>query len=198
MVGVLVSGSRARRRRLHRAADFQRARRAARIAFRAVVQRSALRAASVALDSHRARGDRSVSRPRSSGNQLHADGQRPRAARPARHHRRGISGRVHVHDRDAIELGHFVRGRGFLPPLSGAPRVGTPLRARLAGRHDFAGDRQRLCFRATRFDSFRLASGAGSGRRNRQRLSAALVLVAHQCVERNFFDDHRAGFDSWL
>ena len=50
----------------------------------------------------------------------------------------------------------------------------------------------RLRFRAARFHSFRLASRAASRRRHRQRLPAALVLVAHQCLERNFCDDHRA------
>ncbi len=165
VVGLLVSGCGARWRRIHRAADFQRARRTSGIALRAVVQRGALRAAAVAVDSHRARGDRVVPRTCASGNQLHDDRQRPCAARFARHHRRGIPRRVHVHDRYAIELGHFVCRRRFLPPLSGAPCFRTPLCARFAGCYRAAGDRERLCFRAAGFDSFRMASCAGSGRR---------------------------------
>jgi len=101
------------RRRIHRAAHLQRARRASGFALGALVQRGALRAAAVAVDSHRSRGHRSLSRPRASGNQLHDDGQRPCAARAARHHRRRIPRGFHVHDRDAIELGHFVCRRGF-------------------------------------------------------------------------------------
>ena len=51
VVGLLVSGRRARRRRLHRAAHFQRAGRAPRPALRAVVQYRSLRRTSLALDS---------------------------------------------------------------------------------------------------------------------------------------------------
>ncbi len=54
VVGLLVSGSGAGRRRLHRTTHLQRQGRAQRPAFRALVQRGALCAASVALDSYRA------------------------------------------------------------------------------------------------------------------------------------------------
>ncbi len=66
VVGVLVSRRRARRRRLHRAAHLQRSRRKAGPAFGPVVQHRALRHASVAVDPHRGRGDRALSRPAAS------------------------------------------------------------------------------------------------------------------------------------
>ena len=69
------------------------------------------------------------------------------------------------------------------------------LRARLAGGDDAAGDRHAASFRATGVDSFGMASGAGTGRGNGERLSAALVLVADQRVERNFLHGHSAGYD---
>ena len=99
---------------------FQRAERTRGAFLRAVVQHRTLRAASVAVDSDGAGGDRALSRACASGVELHDDRQRARAACAARRDSRGISGGVHVHDRDAIELGQFVSGGGFLPAIFAA------------------------------------------------------------------------------
>ena len=107
----------------------------------------------------------------------------------------GISGGVHVHHRHAAQLGHIVPGGGFLPAVRQSAGQRAALRAHVANRYGDAGNRHRLHFRTTGVDSFRMASGAGTWSGNRQRLSAALVLVADQCVERNFVHGYGDGDD---
>ena len=148
VVGFLVSGSGAGRRRLHRAAHLQRERRKERPAGRALVQRRALRLASLALDSDRAGGGGSLSAPGTSRNRIHAGGQPARAAGAARHCDCRIHGGVHVHDRNPAELGRFLSGVGFLSPLHQARRRRQTLRADLASGDRAAGDRIGRNFRS--------------------------------------------------
>jgi hypothetical protein len=173
----------------------QRARRTAGAAFGAVVQHRALRAAAVAVDSDGACGGRAISGAGASGDELHDGGERSRAARAARRDPGGISGGVHVDDRDATQLGKLLSCHRFLSPFREARCHGAPLRARVSGGHRAAGDRDLLRFGAACVDSVRMASGAASGRGHGERVPAALVLVAHQRVERNYGDDYRSAVD---
>ena len=168
MVGVLVSGRGARRRRLHRAAHFQRARRAARAALGAVVQHRALRDAAVAVDSDGAGGHRAVSRAATSRVGLHAGRHQhmPHALRGIADCR--IHGGVHVHHRHAAELGRFVSGGRFLSPLLQAARRREALRECVARwrrccwwscRRTF----RRSLARSRRVGKIVLAIGAGTG-----------------------------------
>ncbi len=56
-------------------------------------------------------------RTRAAGTRVHAGGNAAHAARAARNLAGRIYGCVHVHGGDAIELGQFVSGRGFLPAV---------------------------------------------------------------------------------
>src|SRR6516225_1118848 len=117
MVGLLVSRRRARRRRLHRAAHLQRARREAGPAFRSVVQHRPLRHSPLAVDPHWRRRHRALSRPRASRDRIHDGTQQLSAAPVSRHRHRWIPRRLHVHDRNTVELGRVVPRVGLLPPL---------------------------------------------------------------------------------
>ena len=101
------------------------------------------------------------------------------AARVARNFDRRIHGGVHVHDRHAVELGQLVPGGGFLPAIHrrktarethyvNVSRIATLLLV-VASAYVSA---------QLRSDQRRAGSRAGSGRGNRRRVSAALVLVA--------------------
>ena len=105
VVGFLVSGSRTRRRWIHRAADFQRQGRKKRIVVGALVQPGALRTATLALDSDRARGSGSLSGVGAAGAWLHACGDPADTSCATRNLARGIHGGVHVYGGDTVELG---------------------------------------------------------------------------------------------
>ena len=179
-------GRRARRRRLHRPAHLQRPRREAGPALGALVQHRPLRHPPVAVDPHRRRGHRALPRPRASRNRLHDGAQQLPAAPVSRHRHRRIPRRLHVHHRHAVELGRVVPGVGLLPPLRQQERIGKSLRAGLAAVHRAAGHRGGVHFGAARLHRLGLGNRAASRRGHRRGLHPALVLVAHQCLERNF------------
>ena len=131
LVGDLVSGRRAGRRRLCRPADFFRQERAAWRAGDAVVQRGPLCAAAVAVDSDGAGDDRAVSRSGSDKEAGYIKALMDPAVFPdvaAGLHDRRLRGRVHVDHRHAIELGRFVRDQRLLSPVCRARRQRAALR----------------------------------------------------------------------
>ena len=70
---------------------------------------------------------------------LHAGGYTADAARIAGNFAGGIYGGVHVHGGDAIKLGKFVFGGGFLSAIHEQKGKRSALRARLAVGHGFPG-----------------------------------------------------------
>ncbi len=117
LVVHLVSGRRAGRRRLHRAAHVQREGRKEFAARDAVVQHRALRRAPVAVGVGGARFVDSLPRPGRPGNRLHPRDDRLSSSIAPWPNDRGLRRRLHVHHRDAIELGRQLPGQRFLSPL---------------------------------------------------------------------------------
>ena len=182
-MGVLVPRRGAWRRRVHRAAHFQRARRAQRPAFCALVQRRALRLASLAVDPGSSGGGRSLSRPRATRAGVYAHRCGTRAARAAWFGFCRFFGGLHVYGRHATELGRILSCRGFLPALSKTRRHGATLRFCVAIGDGAARNYFGVRVGTTRFDRLGVGMGADHWCGNRRRIPAAVVLVADQCVE---------------
>ena len=75
-----------------------------------VVQHRALRRAAVAMDSDSFVGDCALSASRTSRDRIHDGRYTARTSSAAGNRRRGIYGGIHVHLRDAVELGSFISG----------------------------------------------------------------------------------------
>ncbi len=186
LVGHLVPGGRAGRGRLRRAADLLREGREALAPRHPLVQRRPLRGAPLALDPHRPREPRPLPRPRGQGVGLREDDRGPRrlpggAARgDDRRLRRGL----HVHDRHPAQLGRLLPGERLLPALPRAGREREALRARLAGgdRPPDAGLLRRDLVPGVDRGGVDVPHRGGGG--NGERLHPAVVLVAHQRLER--------------
>ena len=144
--------------------------------------------------SDRASGDCPLSQAGASRNRIHADRHATCASGPARDRDCRIHGGFHVNSRHAVELGRFVSGLGFLQTIHQACGKRATLRADFACGNGAACDRLRVCFGATGIDSFRLGVRLRSWRGYWRRLSAALVLVADQRVERDIRYGHCTGF----
>ena len=185
VVGLLVSGSGTGRRRIHRAAHFQRERRAQRFALRPVVQPCALRAAPLALDSHRSRRGCSVSESAATRARLHAGGHSPDTARTVGNPACRIHGRLHVYGSHTAQLGQLLLDRRFLPPLSEERGKRIAFRQRFTAGDCVSGVGG--CSRGMAADVRlrRLEDRTRARSRNRRRVSTPLVLVARKCVERN-------------
>ena len=176
LVGELVSGGRAGRRRIHRPADLFREEREALPRRDAVVQHRALRAASVAVDSDRSRRARPAAQPhrragRDGGRVRLGDGALP-AAQPARADAGGVRGGVYVHHRDAPEPGRVVHDQRHLQTVLRGGAQREALCCRVARSDDPGGGARapaRLGFMLTHGASiatawkFLLSLGAGAG-----------------------------------
>src|SRR5690242_10830750 len=138
MVGGMVPGRRARRRRIRGAAHLLREDRARRGSGDALLPGGALRASSLAMDHYGAR-DRAALSPRRDGEWR----ARPRgsicpglrgspADRLARVHARWLCRRVYVHRGHTAELGRLLPRERFLPTLFAEDRFRAALRERLA------------------------------------------------------------------
>ena len=127
----------------------------------------------------------SVSAPARSRDRLHPRHDRLPAGVSARSDGRRLRRRVHVHDRHATQLGRQLSGQRFLPPVSQERRTGTPLRARFADRHDSADRHLGGDHALHGFDRRRMEAADRHRRRHGQRAHSALVLVAHQRMERS-------------
>ena len=184
LVGQLVSGSGAGRRRLRRAADFLRPYGARRPVRDALVQHRALRGAALAVDPDRACVHRPVPDPRRQGVRLRADadGSQRVSAGAARHHAGRVRRGVHVHHRHAAQLGRVVRRERLLPPLHPARSRGARICAGVADRDRAADARVDLGDAAPCVDRAGVEAADRHRRRHRNGAAAALVLVAHQCV----------------
>src|SRR5216117_952206 len=117
LVGHLVSGCRARRRRLRGAADVERERRKELVARYPVVQHRALCHPALALDPRRPRLADLVSQPQGPGDRIRPGDDRLSAIVVARTHGRGVRRGLHVDDRHPAELGCELSRERFLPPL---------------------------------------------------------------------------------
>ncbi len=102
----------------------------------------------------------------------------------------GVRRGVHVDHRDAAQLGRELRGQRFLPALHPAEGGRPALRAGLAMDHGSADHRFHRRHVFPHLHRGRVEDAAGHRRRHRTGAAAALVLVANQCVERNFGHDH--------
>src|SRR4029077_14326334 len=114
-----------------------------------------------------------------------AGGGGPSAGGAARAAGGGVSCGVYVHGGDASELGQLVSGGGSLPAFFEAWRERKTLRERVALGDAAAGGGGSVGVLGACVDPSGMGICAGGGRGDGQRLSAALVLVADQCVERN-------------
>ncbi len=102
---------------------------------------------------------------------------------------RRLRRRLHVHHRDAVELGRQLPGQRFLPPLLEEERNRAPLRHRLAMGHRTSDHHLGRRDVLLGLDRRRVETSAGHRRGNRRRPAAALVLVAHQRLERSLGHD---------
>ena len=164
LVVHLVSGRRAGRRRLHRAAHVQRQGRKEFAARDAVVQHRALRRASVAMGFGRAGVADSLPRPGRSRDRLHPRDDRLLAAIPAWTDDRRLRRRLHVHHRDAAQLGRQLPGQRFLPPLLEEERNRPSLRHGLAMGHRASHHRFGRRYVLSGLHRRRLETAAGHGR----------------------------------
>ncbi len=189
LVVHLVSRRRARRRRLRRAAHVQREGRKEFAARDALVQHRALRRASVAVGAGRARVADSFPRPRRSRNRLHPRDDRLPSALIAWTHDRRLRRRLHVHHRDAAQLGRQLPGQRFLPPLLKEDRNRASLCNGIAVGHRASHHRLGRRDVLSRLHRRRMEAPARHRRGHRRRPPAALVLVAHQRLERSLGHD---------
>ena len=139
VVGELVSGAGAGRRRLRRPADDVGSQRAGRGSGDALVHGGALLPAPLAVGAGRTRRSGPLSGPLRS-----RSGLRPRPARPpavglARPSRRRVLRRLHVHRIHAAQLGHVVPGQRSVQAVRAAGRRPDASGARLAP-DDHPGD----------------------------------------------------------
>ena len=193
VVGLLVSRRGARRRRLHRAAHLQRQGREELPAAGPLVQHRALRRAALAVDSDRAGGDRSCIR----GLEHPETGYMLVVTSMCRPALRGIVIAGFMAAFMSTIATQLNWGASYLVTISTA--------ASSSGRRDehyvTASPAWPPCCwyrlgRAFRFclgHPLGMEGAAGSGRGHGRRLPAALVLVAHQCLERNFRHGDGAG-----
>src|SRR5580658_1015869 len=201
MVGQLVSRRRTRRRRLRRPKNVQRQGRKKLPRRHPLVQHRPLRHALLALDHHRTRRGRRLLPPRRPPPQRrirrrtrerlrHGPARFP-TARPARPHDRRLPGRLHVHSRHPIKLGHVLPHQRLLPPFPRPQSQRQTLRLRQQNHHRSARHSQRLRRRQHHQHPVRLATPPRHGRWHRLGSSPPLVLVAHQRLERNLLHDRR-------
>ena len=102
---------------------------------------------------------------------------------------RRLRRRLHVHHRDAVELGRQLSGQRFLSPLLEEERNRPSLRHGVAMGHGISDHHLGRRDVLPGLDRGRVETAAGHGRRNRRRAAAALVLVAHQRLERSLGHD---------
>ncbi len=177
----------------------------------AVVQHRPLCAAAVALDRHRAGCAGAAAQPDRGAGRLRGrlrlgDDPLP-AAVAARADAGWVCGGLHVHHRDAPQPGRVLPDQRPVQALPRQARYRAPLRGGFARRHHLrrAALRRsdRLHADPRRLHRRRLEVPAGAGRGSGAGVHAALVLVAHQCLERDYrYDcggDHLAdpGEQSW-
>ena len=198
VVGHVVPRGRARRRRLHRPAHAVREGRAERRGRHAPLQFPPLRAALLALAHRGPRLDRGDPRHGLAAGLLagrvravHQGGHGlPRDDREAAVGVAGARGglvdrRLHEHDRHADQLGFLLPRAGFLRALSQEGRLAEEPGARGSADHGRAPHLHRRHGACPRERQGRLRPHAPDRRGNRSPLRAALVLDAHQRLERD-------------
>ena len=101
---------------------------------------------------------------------------------------RGVCGCLYVHYCDATELGRQLFGQRFLSTLCPPGRAAKPLRADVASGDRILDAGLRHCDLLYGFHRRCMETTLSDRGRYRRRASAAVVLVAHQRLERGFGD----------